>query len=993
MKFHASDHLSIIANKFSMKQLFTLLAALCLLLPATAQTPAAIPALRITNDKQQQESLGIHQLDIRITVTANIATTVFDILFYNPYNRILEGEFAFPLSDGQNIVSYALDVNGKLREGVVVEKKQARIAFENTVRRNIDPGLVEKTKGNFFRTRIYPIPAKGYKRVQIGLQQTLGYQGSDLLYLLPLQYSSSIDSFSIVATVFKSRVAPQLQSNDLTNFRFNEWQENYTARFSGRKYKPNGKIAFTIPSFAPEDYAVFTETRNGTTYFYVHGHMQPQRRARTAPNRIGILWDVSASGQTRDLAKELLAIEYYLQGLKNVSVDIIPFHITPLPKTSFTIRGGDASAVIQHLKKSDYDGGTQLGAVDLNNYDYDALLLFTDGISTFGRSEIKTGSRPLTIISSAPGADYGYLKSLAAQTHGLYIDLNTTTLPAALDMLRSDNLQLIHASSSTGVQEVNLPVNATAGNDISLSGILAGDEGMVTLYFGYGSTVVGSRNFIIRKKAGELYPGTDIARLWAEMKIAQLEVRAEKNKTQITETAKQFGVVTAYTSLLVLDRVEDYVEYKIIPPPELQQEYFSLLAKEEKVEIKVETEDGLEEALAAMEKLKAWYHADYSSRNKKDKQILSGSSNQVMANSVRAFAAPSPPPPADARVEVINESGNAATTQVYSLSTSGNAYNWSMMGESYTATDDNRIQLGAWKPDAAYLKKMQQTPADNWWSSYLQLKKENGNTPAFYSDMAQLFFEKGRKEEALRILSNMAEMKLEDAELLRTLAYHLLDQQQTDYAVFSFEEVLRMREEEPQSYRDLALVYEQQGLHQRAVDALYKLVLGKWDTRFGEVKAIALNELNAILAANPGLNTDSIDARLIYAMPVDVRIVVSWSANNSDVDLWVTDPLKEKCSYQHTLTDIGGRISRDVTQGYGPEEFMLKKAAKGDYKIEVQYYGDSRQTTGGPVTLRAELYTNYGRVSQQRKTINVRLEGGKQVIRIGSLKFGKQERS
>jgi uncharacterized protein YfaP (DUF2135 family) len=123
-------------------------------------------------------------------------------------------------------------------------------------------------------------------------------------------------------------------------------------------------------------------------------------------------------------------------------------------------------------------------------------------------------------------------------------------------------------------------------------------------------------------------------------------------------------------------------------------------------------------------------------------------------------------------------------------------------------------------------------------------------------------------------------------------------------------------------------------------------------------------------------------------MPADVRIVISWNTDNSDIDLWVTDPNKEKCFYEHTQTRIGGKISQDVTQGYGPEEFMLKKALNGNYIIEANLYGDSRQTLGGPISIRADLFTDFGRPSQKRKTIHLRVTTGKEVVSLGSLKFG-----
>src|SRR5678810_1236066 len=95
------------------------------------QLPSAIPVLRITNDTTATP-VKISSLSVDIKVAANTATTTFDIIFYNPNGRILEGELEFPLADGQHIIRYALDMNGRLREGVVVEKAKARVAFENT---------------------------------------------------------------------------------------------------------------------------------------------------------------------------------------------------------------------------------------------------------------------------------------------------------------------------------------------------------------------------------------------------------------------------------------------------------------------------------------------------------------------------------------------------------------------------------------------------------------------------------------------------------------------------------------------------------------------------------------------------------------------------------------------------------------------------------------------------------------------------------------------
>ncbi|MDW3192642.1 MAG: DUF2135 domain-containing protein [Cytophagales bacterium] len=120
-----------------------------------------------------------------------------------------------------------------------------------------------------------------------------------------------------------------------------------------------------------------------------------------------------------------------------------------------------------------------------------------------------------------------------------------------------------------------------------------------------------------------------------------------------------------------------------------------------------------------------------------------------------------------------------------------------------------------------------------------------------------------------------------------------------------------------------------------------------------------------------------------------VRIVIDWSSNDSDIDLWVIDPNGEKCFYGHKYTQMGGKISSDFTQGYGPEEFSLKEAERGFYTVYVNYFSESRQTITGPVTIYATLYTNYGTAQQQMERIAVQVTDNKESRQIAQLEFGE----
>lgn len=985
--------------------------------------PTAIPVLHITNDTTAT-ALSIHSLSVDVVTAANIATTTFDISFYNPNDRILEGEFEFPLADGQHIIRYALDINGALREGVVVEKAKARVAFENTVRQNIDPGLVEKTKGNNFRTRIYPIPAKGYKRVVIAIEQTLEQQYSDLFYQLPLYADNPIGKFSLKATVIKSALKPQLEENSLTNFHFREWRNAYIAEYKKENFKADQTIAFAIPGSGDNKDIVLTENHDNTTYFYVNSKVEPKHKKKTNPSTVGLLWDISASGDKRDLQKETELLKKYIAELGTVTVSLIPFHIHTLAKEDFVISGGNADALLARIKELIYDGGTQFGAIDLTKYSFDEILLFSDGLSTFGKQELIVSHTPVMTITTSPSANYSYLKFIANESNGAFIDLGRQETTTALEELKGESLQILNILYNPGdIEELVTQTTPILNTGLSFAGKLKSTSADIKVQLGFGKEVVVTEEYTISKEDKSDYD--QVKRIWATMQISQLDLAYEKNKEAITALGKEFSVVTQNTSLIVLDRVEDYVEHEILPPMELRNEYFAQL-KIKKESERDEKSVAFDQALTAMNELKEWWNTDYTIR-KKNKEAgeyerdsvavaaavdttvvfnnvesaphfrFEAEAMRVMSDSVAAgvgaYSSAAPPQ------SMLQEHARLADGETFSLSaTPSTAVPFMHIAPDGDSENDrfdeerkqkSAISLNEWKPDEPYLKVLEKTAPKERVSKYLSLKKEYSSQPSFFVDVARFFIEKNEKAIGIQVLSNVCEMKLEDAELLRIVANQLMEANEKELALETFRQIMAMREEDPQSYRDLALAYNEAGDHNKAIELLYKLATGTWSDRFGDVKGIALNEMNAIISAyRDVVNTSAIDKRFIFAMPVDVRIVVGWSSDNSDVDLWVTDPRKEKCFYQNKQTRIGGRISQDVTQGYGPEEFLLRKALNGNYTVDVNLYGDTRQTIGGPIAIKADLFTDFGKPTQKRRTINFRVTSDKEVINLGALKFG-----
>src|SRR5678816_1551422 len=112
------------------------------------------PVLQVQGAEQP---IRLTSLQVDVEVSGGAAQTRVQMVFFNPNPRILEGKLQFPLAPGQVVSGFALDVDGKLRAAVPVEKARAQQVFEDIARRRVDPGLLQTTIGNNYELRVYPL--------------------------------------------------------------------------------------------------------------------------------------------------------------------------------------------------------------------------------------------------------------------------------------------------------------------------------------------------------------------------------------------------------------------------------------------------------------------------------------------------------------------------------------------------------------------------------------------------------------------------------------------------------------------------------------------------------------------------------------------------------------------------------------------------------------------------------------------------------------------
>ena len=79
------------------------------------------------------------------------------------------------------------------------------------------------------------------------------------------------------------------------------------------------------------------------------------------------------------------------------------------------------------------------------------------------------------------------------------------------------------------------------------------------------------------------------------------------------------------------------------------------------------------------------------------------------------------------------------------------------------------IRLRPWSPDEPYAARMREAAADRAYRVYVDERPDHVQSTAFFLDAADILIEKGETALAVRVLSNLAEMDLENRHILRIL--------------------------------------------------------------------------------------------------------------------------------------------------------------------------------------------------------------------------------
>lgn len=130
--------------------------------------------------------LPVKSIKLDTKIEGQVATTHVEQVFRNDTPHTLEGTYFFPIPETASIIEFSIWENGKKLVGEVRTREEARRIYDEIVRRQKDPGLLEYAGKDLFQASIFPIPGNSDKKLELTYSQVLKADSGTVSYKYPL---------------------------------------------------------------------------------------------------------------------------------------------------------------------------------------------------------------------------------------------------------------------------------------------------------------------------------------------------------------------------------------------------------------------------------------------------------------------------------------------------------------------------------------------------------------------------------------------------------------------------------------------------------------------------------------------------------------------------------------------------------------------------------------------------------------------------------------
>jgi len=570
------------------------------LLAALAVFAASTAALRadgfIIPDRRPGEivpPLSVKYHRVKVEIVDQVARTSIDQVFINNHGRDIEGTYIFPVPEGASVSDFAMFIGDERVKGEILDSREARRIYEDIVRRMRDPGLLEYLGRNLFRARVYPIPARGEKRVQISYTEVLKADAGLVRYLYPLNTEKfSRDPLNDVSIAVRIESQAPILNVYSPSHKISVRKEAAGAARAGyedRDVRPD-KDFLLYYSLSKDDVGLSFmnwEGEDGAFFMLLASPRFAAPGEKAVAKNVVLVLDSSGSMEGTKMSQARAAARFILGRLDGrdaftvIDFDdgVTAFSDALLPATAANV--GRALKFVDAIEDS---GGTNvndalLGALArMRNGERPGYVLFlTDGLPTVGTTDTADIVKNLGKANDRRSRIFVF---------GVGDDVNTQLLDrissdhrgASVYIAESENIEsavsgFYEKISSPVLSELNVEFEGLETSQVYprvLPDLFKGSQlVLVGKYKGEGPVSVvltgragGERKrFVLERRP---LTGSDRAgflpRLWATRRIGYLleEIRLQGQSAELADEIRRlglkYGIVTPYTSFLVTEK-------------------------------------------------------------------------------------------------------------------------------------------------------------------------------------------------------------------------------------------------------------------------------------------------------------------------------------------------------------------------------------------------------------------------------------------------------
>ena len=920
------------------------------------------------------DGLPLEGMQVNVLVDGFRARVLLDLYFFNNRGGRFEGNFKLRLPNeaslyyfafGQSAYGYrpmvdqlaskgflsgdliraaSLDPRGIMmsREGSwtdvkvarVVQREKAAHAYSETVRKRVDPALVEWSGAGVFNARVFPLMPNKLHRIVVGYDVNLQQQGDDLLYALdlPVDQGECVVDLNVSAmpgvTAEVTPNARPFMSGGRAYYNFKDPAgQAISVRFKN--------VGSTLLTGADDPAGEFFVTRltpklpdDETSPSSPRALFLLDTSLSSRPDKFNVWLDMlkAVLTENRDSIDEFAVLffniesDWWHDGFSKNNVENVDRLLADCH--SLSLEG--ATDLRQALREATEPAWAKENAAQ--NSPRPDLFLLGDGAVTWGEMNVHRLSQ--TLQKSEAGPLFAYQTGMTGTAVGMLEHLTRETGGAVFSVTNENEIPQVaraHRQRPWQLVDVALP----GGSDL----LVAGRPRFI--YPGQSLLVVGRGRpdaaATVRIRRGDQQKVIEVAidrtldsalapRVYGQVAVGQLEDLGSRVEDVAIAYARHFRVTGQTCSLLMLEREADYKRFNIKP---------------------------------------------------QDDAVL-----------VRSF--PSADLIAAKLDELADHLGDAKTALTDWLSKLERIPNLRFKVPTALRLVLDRLPQEAFEVERARLvcsqRKNDDTPKE-----FLRLLDSGRLDYNTVTSRAADRFEQLGPADALRTLSSLIENNPGDTVLARDVAFSALEWGLNDQAFHLLKRVLELRPLEPQTYQAMSLCLAETGNADLAI-VYYEVALNAtWNDRYLDVKKIVgveyvdllrrieRGELSSHAREYAVARLETMRGRVPVSQ-ADLVITMVWNTDRTDIDLHVIEPTGEECYYEHPRTRMGGRMTRDVTEGFGPEMYTLEEAKAGDYRVLANYFGTDANRTNVRSKVYVTVYRNYGDPKRQRierKTITL----------------------